>query len=249
MTETSRTGESEQQPARVGALFAVPVGRLHRNPANPRCDLGDLTELAASIKKYGVLQPVVAERTHRGRLVLRFGQRRVAAARKAGLATVPTLVVPEGLPDDQLLTGLVENLHRAPMAPIEEARACQTLLEFGMTRADIASALAHSSNWVADRLALLELPRELQHDVDEGRLPLGQAGELARTARRNTTAAVLVDARSARHFTTGHPLAGAAQRRCDKAAHPKPGRIGPACGACWEQQIREDHTRTRRGVA
>jgi ParB/RepB/Spo0J family partition protein len=234
---------------RLGSVFAVPVGQLHRNPANPRRDLGDLTELAASIKKYGVLQPVVAERAHRGRLTLRFGQRRVAAARKAGLTVVPTLVVPEGLPDDQLVTALVENLHRAAMAPIEEARACKTLLDFGLSRADIANALAHSPQWVADRLALLELPRELQREIDDRRLPLGQAADLARNVRRNTAGAVVVDARSARHFTSSHPLSSGAKRRCDRAGHPKPGRVGPACGVCREQEIREDQDRTQRGVA
>jgi len=109
--ETGPINRSTDRLARVGAVFAVPVEQLKRHPDNPRRDLGDLTELAESIKKYGVLQPVLAERTHDGRFRLRFGQRRVAATRKAGLTDVPTLVVPEGLPDDQLVTAMVENLH------------------------------------------------------------------------------------------------------------------------------------------
>jgi ParB/RepB/Spo0J family partition protein len=236
-------------PSRLGTVLAVPIDRLHPNPKNPRRNLGDLTGMVRSIKKYGVLSPVMAERTHSGQFRIRYGARRHAAARKAGLSVVPTLVVPEGLPDEQLIMAMIENLHRAPMSPIDEAHACQELLEMGFTRAEVADAFAHNPAWVAARLALLELPSDVQRQVDAGSIPLGSATELGKKVRRQATGSVVVGDRSPSHFTNGHPLATSAKARCDQAGHPTRGRVGPACGACWEREIRDDQAGALRGVA
>lgn len=239
---------SDGQERRAGSVFAVPVGHLRANPKNPRRDLGDVTELAQSIAEHGILQPLIAIRQSDSALMLLAGHRRLAAARVARLSVVPVLIVGDKLPDDQLTLAVIENLHHAPLSPLDEARACKALLDHGRSRKDIAFDLARSGNWVADRLALLELPRELQKRVETGDLPIGKAADMGKKLAKHGSASIVTGARAGWHFTKMHDLAPGAVDRCNTANHPMPGRIGPACGACWEAVIRHDE-RTSSPVA
>jgi ParB family chromosome partitioning protein len=220
-------------------VFAIDARDIRPNPANPRSDLGDLTDLIESIRDHGILQPLLAQRTT-GRLMLLAGHRRLAAAQTLGMTHVPVLVVGEQLPDDQLVIAMAENLHRTPLSPLDEARACRALITMGRSKGDVATELARSSQWVADRLALLELPAELAAKVDSKQMPVGQAAQLGHQLRKQRHGGIVLGARAPQHFIRTHPLADAARRRCDTAGHPARGRVGVACGACWEHAIRAD---------
>lgn len=196
-----------------------------------------------------ILSPLLATKRPAGGLLLLAGHRRLAACKLAKLTTAPTIVLGPKLADDQLTIAIVENLHRAQLSPMDEARACQALLDHGRSKKDIAVDLARSNGWVADRLALMELPRELQRKVDTGDLTIGQGAQLGHGLKKRGTASVVTNARAPFHFTHGHPLADRAIERCDAAKHPTLGRIGPACGACWEAEIRLAEATTLRGVA
>lgn len=228
------------QVARASTVFAVPVGLVHRNPRNPRSDLGDLTDLADSIREVGVLQPLLASRNQQGRITLIAGERRLEASKIAGLKAVPVVIASDMQPEKRLRMAVIENLHRAPMAPMDEARACEALLGDGLTRTQIAKGLGRSAAWVADRLALLELPESVQREVENDDLPVTKAVDLAKQVRRNRGGSVTTGLRCKSYFTKLHPLRTTAQSRCDAAGHPKAGRIGGVCGECWEAEIRAD---------
>lgn len=147
------------------------------NPRQPRGIFDDqaLEELAHSLREVGVLQPVVVRPAGEGRFELIAGERRVRAARLAGLEEIPAVVRESG--DDQLLTeALVENLHRADLNPLEEAAAYQQLLDdFGMTHDALASKLGRSRPAISNALRLLNLPAGLQQAVAAGTLTAGHA--------------------------------------------------------------------------
>jgi ParB family chromosome partitioning protein len=156
----------------------VPVDRLEPNPFQPRSalDPGRLAELAASIRESGVVQPILVRR--RGeRYQIIAGERRWRAAEAAGLAAVPVTV--RDVPDAQLLElALVENVQRADLNAIELALAFKTMAEAGATQEEIGSRVGLDRSSVANHVRLLDLPREYQQDVEEGRLSFGHARAL-----------------------------------------------------------------------
>lgn len=154
------------------------------DPANPRGELGDLTEMAASLIADGMLEPVlVAPGATKGRFALVAGHRRVAGAILAGLPEVPALLRRDLVAGSNLsLTAqIVENFHREPLLPIEEARAFQRLRDLGMKQTDIATSVGCNQGQVSKRLALLKLPPELADRVGaEGGIDVHAAAELAK---------------------------------------------------------------------
>lgn len=167
-----------------GAVPAtIAVDRLVPDPENPRRDLGDLTELAASIAAIGVLQPVTvvplpgAENEGRYRIVV--GHRRVVAAALAGEAAVPALIR-ANLADFGVVAALVENLLRAGLSPLEEASGYKTLRDAGLSQAQIADRVGVNQGTVSKRLSLLRLPPEALAMVESGRLPVAEAVEAAK---------------------------------------------------------------------
>ncbi|HVM00710.1 MAG TPA: ParB/RepB/Spo0J family partition protein [Egibacteraceae bacterium] len=150
------------------------------NPRQPRgvFDDAELEELAHSLREIGVLQPIVVRPAGDGRFELIAGERRVRAARLAGLTEIPAVVRESG--DDDLLTeALVENLHRSDLNPLEEAAAYQQLLDdFGMTHEALAAKLGRSRSAISNAIRLLNLPVELQHAVARGSLSAGHARAL-----------------------------------------------------------------------
>jgi ParB family chromosome partitioning protein len=216
------------------AVRFIPLADVHPNPRNPRRDYGDLTDLVASIKTDGVLQPCLAEPRAKGGVQLLAGHRRLRASRLAGRETLPVVLVGERLNESRLVTALTENIHREPLSPLDEAKACRELLGLGHSRQNIASILHRSAQWVTDRMTLLDLPDELQYKVSRGELTVTAATKLARTKT------VVTGAKAPQHLHRGHPLAPKARELCDAAEHATRGRIGPACGRCWETAIRND---------
>jgi ParB family chromosome partitioning protein len=158
-------------------LLHVPVESIHANPRQPRkrFEPEATAGLAASIRLQGVLQPVVVRPRQEGGYELVAGERRWRAAREAGLPTLPAVV--RDVDDrETLLLGLVENVAREDLSPVEEARAYASLLdEFELTLGDVAERVGRSKPTVSNRLRLLDLPEEVLWMLARGELTEGHA--------------------------------------------------------------------------
>lgn len=172
-------GPAELDEANGGFLLC-PVEKIEPNPYQPRQDFSpsELEEMANSVREKGILTPLLVTRTERGyRLIA--GERRWRAAQKAGLSRVP-VVVKEVNGVEALELALIENIHRKDLNAIEEASACQRLLEeTGATHEDLSKRLGKDRATVTNLLRLLRLPPQLQKDVIDGTLSAGHARVLA----------------------------------------------------------------------
>lgn len=152
---------------------------ISRNPDQPRFKIEDegVDELAASIRENGVLQPVLVRRLGNGYQLV-AGERRLAAAQRAGLLKIPAVV--RDVPDDRLLEfALVENIQREDLNPIEEAQAYQKRLDGAkITQEELAARLGKERSTVANSLRLLKLPPAVKLLVAEGKLTPGHARAL-----------------------------------------------------------------------
>ncbi|MCX7591250.1 MAG: ParB/RepB/Spo0J family partition protein [Kiritimatiellae bacterium] len=160
-------------------LTRVPVDKIRRSDWQPRrvFDPETLAELTESIRQKGVLQPLLV-RTKGDGYELIAGERRLRAAREAGLKEVPVVVMDVG-DNAALELALVENLQREDLNPIEEAEGYRTLLErFRLTQEQIAERVGKARSSVANALRLLELPEEVRHLVASGELSVGHAKAL-----------------------------------------------------------------------
>lgn len=166
-------------PRSGSAVQEVDVDRVVPNPSQPRqaFDPSALDELADSIRRHGVLQPIVV--SHRdGSFVLITGERRWRAARIAGLATIPA-VIRETSPANSLEIALVENVQRADLTALEEAAAYRSLMvDHGLSQAEVADRVSRSRSAVANRLRLLSLPPITRGLLAEGLLTEGHARAL-----------------------------------------------------------------------
>jgi len=158
----------------------APVDGIEANPEQPRTNFEEeaLDELAASIREVGVLQPIVVAATADG-YVLVAGERRLRAARLAGLQTIPA-VIRRVTDDSALVESLVENVQRQDLTPIEEAVAFRQLLEnYGMSLEQVADRVGKSRPAVSNTLRLLGLGASIQAMVGAGDLSAGAARALA----------------------------------------------------------------------
>jgi ParB family chromosome partitioning protein len=165
--------------AQEQGLLEVPVAAIAPNPRQPRTDFAEesLAALARSIREVGVLQPVVV-RPRDGGYELVAGERRLRAARLAGLASIPA-IVREGDDTESLREALIENIHREDLAPLELAAAFQELLEeLGVTQETLAERLGYSRAHIANTIRLLSLPGDVQRLLAEGRIQAGHARAL-----------------------------------------------------------------------
>ena len=141
-----------------------------RNPRQPRdqFDAKDLDELAASIREHGVIQPLIVSPETNGKYTLIAGERRLEAAKRAGLRTVPA--VQRQVSDRELLElALIENLQRAELNPLEEADAYRQLTEdFGLSHEEVALRVGKSRPAVSNTLRLLQLSDKVKHALVEG---------------------------------------------------------------------------------
>jgi ParB family chromosome partitioning protein len=159
------------------SLGELPVAQIHANPRQPRkaFDEEAVGGLAESIRAQGLIQPVVVRPRLAGGYELIAGERRWRAARAAGLETVPA-VVREADDRDTLLLGLVENVARESLSPVEEARAYAMLFdEFGLSLGEVAARVGRSKPAVSNRVRLLELPDDVLDLVGRGYLTEGHA--------------------------------------------------------------------------
>jgi ParB family chromosome partitioning protein len=162
----------------------LPLDRITANPKQPRTvfDADALAELVTSIREIGVLQPVIVREIEAGHYELVMGERRVRAAREAGLATVPAVI--RDTADEALLRdALLENLHRQDLNPLEEAAAYEQLLhELGGTHEELAQRVGRSRSQVTNTIRLLQLPVPVQRRVAAGVLSAGHARALLAVA-------------------------------------------------------------------
>jgi len=160
-------------------LLEVPVAAIAPNPRQPRggFDEESLVGLARSIQEVGVLQPIVVRPTAEG-YELVAGERRLRAAKVAGLATIPA-VVRQTDDTEALREALIENIHREDLAPLEMAAAFQELLEeLGVSQEVLAERLGFSRPHIANTIRLLQLPGEVQRLLAEGRIQAGHGRAL-----------------------------------------------------------------------
>jgi ParB family chromosome partitioning protein len=161
------------------SALEIPLAELESNPLQPRrrFEPGALEDLAATIRTHGVLTPVVVRRAAHGYQVV-AGERRVRAARLAGLTRIPA-IVKEASNAQALEMALVENLQREDLNPLEAADAYRRLVEdFGLTQEEVAGRVGRDRSSVANALRLLRLPRRLREDVAAGILSEGHARAL-----------------------------------------------------------------------
>jgi ParB family chromosome partitioning protein len=158
-------------------LTHLAVADIHANPKQPRKRFeGEaVSGLAESIKAQGMIQPVVVRPRLEGGYELIAGERRWRAAREAGIATVPA-VVREADDRDTLLLGLVENVAREDLSPIEESRAYAMLIdEFSLSLGEVADRVGKSKPTVSNRIRLLELPEDVLAMITRQELTEGHA--------------------------------------------------------------------------
>lgn len=158
-------------------LRRIPVDLVDPNPRQPRSLVHDdaLKGLADSVRERGVLQPVLVRPLRGGRYELIAGERRWRAAREAGVEILPALVR-DADDRDSLLLGLIENVAREELSPVEEARAYALLTdEFGLSLGEIAERVGGSKPGVSNRVRLLELSDDILSMVERGELTEGHA--------------------------------------------------------------------------
>ncbi|HET6642457.1 MAG TPA: ParB/RepB/Spo0J family partition protein [Gaiellaceae bacterium] len=158
-------------------LVQLPLDEVHPNPRQPRrrFDQETTAALAESLKAQGLVQPIVVRSRASGGFELIAGERRWRAAREAGLATIPALVRETG-DRDALLLGLVENVAREQLTPVEEARAYALLVdEFDLALGEIAERVGRSKPSVSNRIRLLDLPEDVLAMLERGELTEGHA--------------------------------------------------------------------------
>jgi ParB family chromosome partitioning protein len=163
--------------ASAGHEQQVAIDRIRANPRQPRTDFNEvaLNELAASIRVQGIIQPLLVRPDGDGAYELVAGERRLRAARLAGLREVP-IVVRQASDRESLELALIENIQRDDLSPLEEAAAYQRLLDdFGHTQEEIATQVGKSRPAIANTLRLLRLPEPIKQEIARGRLSAGHA--------------------------------------------------------------------------
>jgi ParB family transcriptional regulator, chromosome partitioning protein len=163
-----------------GGVARVAVDSIQRNPHQPRQSFKEdqLEELAMSIREHGVIQPLIVAPAGNGMYTLIAGERRLQAARRAGLRNVPVVI--RNATDQQLLElALIENVQRADLNPIEEAEAFHHLIkEFGLSQESIAARVGKSRVAVTNTLRLLDAASAVKQALVDGKITEGHARAL-----------------------------------------------------------------------
>ncbi len=178
----------------TSGVLTLPVEQIIPNPRQPRShfDPDELSELADSIREHGILQPlIVTESDELGQYVLVAGERRLLAARQAGLERVPAMIrTASDL--ERLELALIENIQRSNLGPLEAAEAYRQLSEdFGLSHEEISHRVAKSRVTVTNTLRLLKLPESVQVALAQGEISEGHARALLGLATPQAQAAAL----------------------------------------------------------
>ena len=174
-----------------GELRYLPVATIRPGRYQPRTNMDEtaLTELADSIRTHGVVQPIVVRETPAGDYELIAGERRWRAAQMAGLDVIPS-VVRRVADEIALVVGLIENIQRENLNPVEEANGLRRLLdEFGLTHQQVADSIGRSRAAVSNLLRLLNLDPAVRVHLENGRLEAGHARAILALPREQQLAA------------------------------------------------------------
>lgn len=166
--------EEAQNPA--NAVREISIGEITPNPQQPRFAFNEekLKELSDSIKRHGVIQPLIVSRNENGYELI-AGERRLQASKLAGLSKVPVIVKEAG-EMEKLEWAIIENIQRHDLNPIEEAKAYRKLSdEFRISQEEAADKLGKSRSAVANKMRLLNLPVDIQRALVEGKINEGHA--------------------------------------------------------------------------
>jgi ParB family chromosome partitioning protein len=177
------SNQHAKESAPAGGASWVPTGNLSPNRVQPRKDLErGIQRLAESIRKHGIMQPIVVTALDGDRYEILAGERRWRAAQLAGLKSVPVLVREATRSDaERLELALIENVQREDLDPIERAQACQRLLEdYELTQEQVAQGLGFERSTIANLVRLLDLPQEFQDAVSRETISAGHARALLR---------------------------------------------------------------------
>lgn len=225
-------------------LRELPVGLIAANPDQPRrrFDAEELQSLADSINVQGLLQPVLVRPRPGGRYEIVAGERRWRAAQIAGRDTIPA-IVRERSNVETLEAALVENMARADLTPIEEARACAGLVEeLGLSREDVAKRVGRSRSAVSNLIRLLDLPDEVIELLEDRRLSEGHGRALLlspdQAERRSLARRAVADGWSVRELER-RARPGSDQPKGGGAVNPEP----PADQVEAAEQISEQLSR------
>ncbi len=167
--------KQEQDPTQ--RILQVPIENIRANPNQPRKDFNQesLEELAQSIKREGVLQPILVEEIAPGQYSIVAGERRYRASKLAGLPSIPVLVK-DFTQMQRLEVSLIENIQRENLNPIEEAKAYAYLIqEAGITQEELAQRVGKNRSTISNSIRLLQLSSAMQQDMLHGKFSAGQA--------------------------------------------------------------------------
>lgn len=176
--------EKDDRVSSSESVFMIEVEKIHPNPYQPRKDFNEeeLKDLAASIRQFGILQPLLVSKiekdTPTGRDVeyeLIAGERRLRAAKIAHLPRVP-VVIRRSTSPEKLAVSLIENIQRENLNPIEQARAYERLnKEFRLSLADIGAQVGKSTPVIANAVRMLHLPEDMLQAIHEGKIPMAHS--------------------------------------------------------------------------
>jgi len=173
---------AKSSAAAASGVYTLPLAKLHAGKYQPRSHFNDtsLSELAESIRKNGIMQPVIVRASPKqpDKYEIVAGERRWRAAQIAGLDQVPVII--RDIPDKQALElALVENIQRQDLSPVEEANGYQRLIEeFEYTQEELAGTIGKSRSHIANLLRLLSLPAEIREMLEKNELTMGHARAL-----------------------------------------------------------------------
>lgn len=173
-------GKTEESPSDESGVLYVSIDDIKPNVAQPRKNFDEekLEELAASIERHGVIQPIVLRKLGKGYEIV-AGERRWRAARIAGLKEVPS-VVKELTDEENMLLAIIENMQREDLNPIEEAEGLKKMIEtYGLTQEQVSYSVGKSRPYITNSLRLLKLPGRVQELTAEGKISTGHARALA----------------------------------------------------------------------
>lgn len=174
-----KTEQLEDKGEKLGKEYMIKLSSIEPNQGQPRKDFNQelISELADSIKKYGVLQPLLVQKKGDSYEII-AGERRWRAAREAGLKEVPA-VIKEYTRQQAMEIALVENIQRQDLNPIEEAQAYQQLIrEFELTQEEIAERVSRSRTAITNSMRLLKLDERVQEMLVQGKISSGHARAL-----------------------------------------------------------------------
>jgi ParB/RepB/Spo0J family partition protein len=222
-------------------LRPLPTASIRPNARNVRADLGNIDELAASLRANGMQQPVIVTPNPGGQTFsLVDGHRRHAAAVKAGIPQIPALITTVTGKRQTLAMMLAAAMHEQ-LKPMEQANAFRDLQDDGMTTAEISRVTGYSRPTILARISLLDLPDEAQDMVTEGTLTIAQATDLAKQVRaKGSGSSSTHSANRSAWLTKSHRLAANVEAACTHDTSRRVHVGGVGCGQCWEDAIRAD---------